>query len=286
MERLPEPGPGQPGHPVPRGRRPGGPDDHLLQTSTRSTRSPRTRTPRPACRPRSIAAVQGKNLDGVNFDFEGEGSADQVGLTNLITKVSAALHATNPHWQVTMAVYGSAASDPGGFYNVAAVAPAIDAFFVMAYDMNSRTQPSATSPLVRSGLHRRPGHRPTSSRWCRPPRSCSGCRTTATTGRRPTGRRRASATGPESPLSDSAIVAANHPTYWDPVTDTPWTAYQVGTPVAQDLLRRPDVDGPQGPAGQLLPHRRRRDLGPRHGRQRPGHARPRCSATRRWPRTR
>ena len=25
------------------------------------------------------------------------------------------------------------------------------------------------------------------------------------------------------------IAAAGHPTYWDPVTDTPWTAYQVGT---------------------------------------------------------
>ena len=61
-----------------------------------------------------ISAVQGKNLDGVNFDFEGEGSADQVGLTNLITKVSAALHVANPHWQVTMAVYASAARTPTG----------------------------------------------------------------------------------------------------------------------------------------------------------------------------
>ena len=67
-----------------------------------------------------IAAVQAKNLDGVNFDFEGEGSADQAGLTNLITKVSAALHATDPHWQVTMAIYASAAGDPGGFYDIAA----------------------------------------------------------------------------------------------------------------------------------------------------------------------
>ncbi len=175
-----------------------------------------------------IAAVQGKSLDGVNFDFEGEGSADQVGLTNLITKVSAALHATNPHWQVTMAVYGSAASDPGGFYNVATVAPAIDAFFVMAYDMNSRTQPSATSPLFGPGY--------TDARVITdflkvvpPAKIVLGLPYYGydwpTTDGSPT----ASATGSESPLSDSAIVAANHPTYWDPVTDTPWTAYQVGT---------------------------------------------------------
>ena len=35
-----------------------------------------------------IAAVSAKNLDGVNFDFEGQGSADRKGLTSLITQVS------------------------------------------------------------------------------------------------------------------------------------------------------------------------------------------------------
>ena len=39
----------------------------------------------------------------------------------------------------------------------------------------------------------------------------------------------ATATGPESPLSYATIAAAGHPTYWDPVTDTPWTSYQVGS---------------------------------------------------------
>jgi hypothetical protein len=174
-----------------------------------------------------ITALQGKNLDGVNFDFEGLGSADQVGLTNLITKVSGALHATDPHWQVTMAVYGSAASDSGGFYNVAALAPALDAFFVMAYDMNSRTQPSATSPLFGSGY--------TDARVLAdfvkvvpPSKIVLGLPFYGydwpTTDASPT----AAATGSESPLADAAVVAGKHPTYWDPVTDTPWTAYQVG----------------------------------------------------------
>ena len=39
----------------------------------------------------------------------------------------------------------------------------------------------------------------------------------------------ATATGSESPLTDASIAVGGHPTYWDPVTDTPWTAYQVGT---------------------------------------------------------
>ena len=114
--------------------------------------SPRTRSAPARLSAALIAAVQAKNLDGVNFDFEGEGSADQAGLTNLITKVSAALHATDPHWQVTMATYASAAGDPGGFYDIAALAPAVDAFFVMAYDMNSKTQTECHVPSVGPGF--------------------------------------------------------------------------------------------------------------------------------------
>jgi hypothetical protein len=175
-----------------------------------------------------IAAVQAKSLDGVNFDFEGQGSADRVGLTNLITKVSAALHDTDPHWQVSMATYASAAADPGGFYDVAALAPAIDVYFVMAYDMNSRTQPSATSPLFgpaftdATALEQYLKVVPPSKVILGLPYygydwpTADGTPTSA-------------ATGPESPLSDATIGAAGHPTYWDPVTDTPWTAYQVGT---------------------------------------------------------
>lgn len=175
-----------------------------------------------------VAAVQAKSLDGVNFDIEGLGSHDQVGLTNLVTKVSAALHAADPHWQVSMAVYASAAGDPGGFVNVAAVAPAVDVFFVMAYDMNSRSQPSATSPLfgpafsdvtaVEEFLKVVP-----------PSKIILGLPYYGYDWPTADGTATSAATGSESPLTYSAIVAAGHPTYWDPVTDTPWTAYQVGT---------------------------------------------------------
>ena len=175
-----------------------------------------------------IAAVSAKNLDGVNFDFEGEGSADQAGLTRLITQVSAALHAANPHWQVTMATYASAAGDTGGFFNIAALAPALDGFFVMAYDMNDRSSPSATAPLVGGGFNDTEALQqftavvPASKVILGVPYYGYDWPTTD-------GTSTAQATGSESPLSDAVISASGHPTYWDPTTDTAWTSYQVGS---------------------------------------------------------
>ena len=175
-----------------------------------------------------ISAVAAKNLDGVNFDFEGEGSGDQQGLTRLITQVSHALHAANPHWQVTMAVYASSAGDPGGFYNIAALAPAVDGFFVMAYQMNNSPVSSATAQLVGGGFTEKealqqftavvPAQKvilgvpfygydwPTSS-----------------------GTLTAHATGPDTTPSDAVITASGHPTYWDPATDSSWSSYKVGS---------------------------------------------------------
>jgi Glycosyl hydrolases family 18 len=174
-----------------------------------------------------ISAIQAKNLDGVNFDFEGEGSGDQAGLTSLVTQVSNALHTTNPHWQVTMATYASAAGDPSGFYNIAALAPVIDGFFVMAYDMNSRTVPSPTAPLVggsfndTEALQQFTAAVPPSKVILGVPYYGYDWPTT-------NGSSTAQATGGEAPLSDSVIASSGEPTYWDPSTQTAWTSYQVG----------------------------------------------------------
>jgi GH18 family chitinase len=128
-----------------------------------------------------------------------------------------------------MAVYASAAADSGGFYNIAALAPAVDGFFVMAYDMNSKTTPSATSPLVGGGsysdteaLQQFTAVVPASKVILGVPYYGYDWPTTD-------GTSAAQATGPESPLSDGVIAASGHPTYWDPTTQTAWTSYQVGT---------------------------------------------------------
>jgi spore germination protein YaaH len=175
-----------------------------------------------------IAAVTAKNLDGVNFDFEGVGSGDRAGLTNLITQVSNALHAANPHWQTTMAVYASAAGDSGGFYDVGALAPALDGFFVMAYDMNDPVTPSATAPLVGGGYNDTEALQeftavvPASKIILGVPYYGYDWPTAS-------GSKGAASTGPDTPLSYGVISSGNTPTYWDPSTETAWTSYLVGT---------------------------------------------------------
>jgi len=47
-----------------------------------------------------------------------------------------------------MDTYASSAGDPNGFYNIRALAPAVDAFFVMEYGLNLQASASATSPLT------------------------------------------------------------------------------------------------------------------------------------------
>ncbi len=174
-----------------------------------------------------VQLISAKNLDGVNFDFEGQGSGDQAGLDTLIAQVSAALKAADGHWQVTMDTYASSAGDPGGFYDIAGLAPSVDAFFVMAYDMNAST-PSPTAALTGSGFTDLDALQEYTSvvpaakvilgvpyygyDW---PTSGPGLGATAT--------------GPRTPLSYSQVVAGNHPVYWDPATQTAWTSYQVGT---------------------------------------------------------
>ena len=173
-----------------------------------------------------IPLLDAKSLDGVNFDFEGNGSGDQAGLTNLITSVSSVLRAADPHWQITMDTYASSAGDAGGFYNIPALAPAVDAFFVMDYELNLQGTPSAASPLT-SGqfsslttLQQYTSAVPASKVILGVPFFGIDWPTN-------NGTMAANAAGGANDIPDSQ-AAANGPEYWDPVTDTAWTSYQVG----------------------------------------------------------
>ena len=162
----------------------------------------------------------------MNFDFEGEGSGDQTGLTNLITAVAGSLRAADPHWQITMDTYASSAGDPGGFYDIPALAPAVDAFFVMDYELNLAGTASAASPLT-SGMF---SSQTTLAQYTAAVPASKVILGTPFFGIDwPTnnGTMAATATGGATDIPDSQ-AAGNGPEYWDPVTDTAWTSYQVG----------------------------------------------------------
>jgi hypothetical protein len=185
-----------------------------------------------------VQLVEAKNLDGVNLDFEGKGSKDQAGLDAIVAGVSSAMHAANPHWQVTMDTYASSAGDPSGFYDIAGLAPSVDGFFVMAYDMNSKTTPSPTSPLTGAGftdldaVQQYAAVVPPSKVILGVPYYGYDWPTAGPGLGDP-------ATGPPTPLSYAQVTAMGGHVYWDPTSQTPWTSYQVGSQWHQTFFDNP-----------------------------------------------
>jgi Glycosyl hydrolases family 18 len=174
-----------------------------------------------------LGAVSAKNLDGVNLDLEGEGSGDQAGLTRLVAAVSSTLHQANPHYQVTMDTYASSATDSGGFYDIPALAPVVDGFFVMQYSPNLAASSSPTSPLT-SGLF---SDQTTVNEYASavpPSKVILGLPYFGIDWPTTNGTIVATATGPATDVSLNQVLTSGHPLYWDPVTDSGWTSYAVG----------------------------------------------------------
>jgi hypothetical protein len=168
-----------------------------------------------------------KKLDGVNLDFEGQGSADQAGLTRLVTTVSDFLHASNPHYQVTMDTYSSSAAGSNGFFNVPALASVVDAFFVMEYNPNVAAAQSTSSPLT-SGMFSDQTAVDEYASSVPSSKVILGLPFFGIDWPTSDGTLTAQATGPATTPSLGDILASGHPLYWDPVTESGWTSYQVG----------------------------------------------------------
>lgn len=94
-----------------------------------------------------IQQVSSRGTDGVNIDFEGNQSSVAPYFTTLIHELRSAMLAQIPAASyLTVDTYGSAAAG-GTMYDIPGLAPNVDAFMVMAYDMNSWSNASPTAPL-------------------------------------------------------------------------------------------------------------------------------------------
>ncbi|GAC1330659.1 MAG: hypothetical protein NVSMB17_08220 [Candidatus Dormibacteria bacterium] len=174
-----------------------------------------------------IEAIRAKSFDGLNIDFEGQGSQDRAALAALVRNLAGAVHGANPAWQVTVDSYASSATDVSGWFDVAAMAPSVDAFFVMAYDMHQQDAASPNSPLHSS----------------RTSVSSAGAAYAAAVGRGKVimgvpyygydwqtddNQPGSHAAHAPAPVDYASIRNAGRPEFWDPDHQVPWTSYQDG----------------------------------------------------------
>ena len=84
-----------------------------------------------------IHQLQTRGGDGVNIDFEGFDSSVAGNFATFIRELHSALHSQVPsQTYLTVDTYASAASG-GTMFDISALAPSVDAFDVMAYDITS-----------------------------------------------------------------------------------------------------------------------------------------------------
>ena len=87
----------------------------------------------------TVAEVKAKGVDGVNIDFEGLngscGYADPSSARHSLTNLVRAMRASLPGYYISVDTYASSAIDPIGFFDVPALSPYVDSYFVMAYDL-------------------------------------------------------------------------------------------------------------------------------------------------------
>jgi len=183
--------------------------------------------------------VKARSLDGVNLDLEGQGSGDQAGITNLVKVVSQTLKAANPGYQVTIDTYASSAVDATGFYDVTALSPYVDGFFVMAYQLNLASPLSSESTLTSSMISNQTaldGYISAVS----PGKVILGLPFFGFDWPTTNGTLTAQATGGPTVVTDEQETATGRPMYWDPFTDSAWTSYQVGSQWHEAFFENPN----------------------------------------------
>jgi len=99
----------------------------------------------------TIGAMANRGFDGVNIDFEGTGPSPtypniQTGLTTFAGQMTTQVHKRWPSAFVSIDTYTGSASWNDGLYRIDTLAPNVDAFFIMAYDMSFSNMPGQAGP--------------------------------------------------------------------------------------------------------------------------------------------
>jgi len=174
------------------------------------------------------ALIRAKNMDGANLDVEATGGGDRGAYVPFVSQVARTLHAANPHWQVTVDTYAGSAADTASFFDVQHLAPAVDALFVMAYDMyggGAQAQPNA--PLHdyqfndTDSMTEYTAVMPAGKVLLGTPFYGYDWKVTSN-------QPNATTVGDPQPLTYADIQAAGHPVHWDTRSSTPFTVYQAG----------------------------------------------------------
>lgn len=79
----------------------------------------------------AINLLNSRGGNGINVDFEGMGSSDKAPFTAFMTSLCNQVHAANPNYKVTMALY---AVDWSTSFDIPALNPIVDEFIIMGYD--------------------------------------------------------------------------------------------------------------------------------------------------------
>lgn len=164
------------------------------------------------------------SFDGLDLDLEGTNGADRAGFAHFVQLVAAGVHAAKASYTVAVDVYPQSAGDPNSFFAVKPLGQSADQLFIMGYDMEDPSVPSANAPLIGIGLS---DVKALQTYVAAVPRSklilgtpWYGVDWTVT-------QRKHHPATVDSPVTlvYSQIAAGNHAARWDPSTDTVWFSY-------------------------------------------------------------
>lgn len=90
----------------------------------------------------AIQQMQYAHIDGINIDYEGtiatcaNGATNRDELVQFMSALRAAMTTAQPGSYLAIDTFSGSAEDNQEFFNITGLAPSVDSFFVMAYDMD------------------------------------------------------------------------------------------------------------------------------------------------------